>query len=281
MGVEFVVSRSVRDTAAMLDAVSQPGVGDPFTIVQPGRPYLQEVGAPADRLRIAFTTVPWGPFPIDPEVAEATRQIAAQCEAMGHAVEEASPRYDYEQFLKAIGIFWGFGYDVAIDELAASVGRTADETTLEAVTLSFYRSAKTLRPADWAWADDVLNQVRRPAGQFFQGYDLLLTPTLIQLPEPIGKYSQSATDVDFLGFFRRCDETGVLLPLFNVTGQPAISLPLCQSESGLPIGMQFVGRFGDEATLIRLAGAFEEAMPWRERVPPVHISQRSRSPGKR
>ncbi len=281
MGVEFAVSRSVRDTAAMLDAVSQPAVGDPFTIVQPERPYLQEMGAPSGRLRIAFTTAPWGPFPIDPEVAEATRQVAVRCEAMGHAVEEASPRYDYDQFLKAIGVIWGFGYDAAIDGLAATTGRTVGEDTLEAVTLSFYHYAKTLTPADWAWAEYVLNQVRRATGQFFRDYDLLLTPTLIQLPEPIGKYSQNATDVDFLGFFRRCDETAVFLPLFNATGQPAISLPLVQSELGLPIGMQFVARFGDESTLIRLASAFEEAMPWRERIPPVHVSQRSRSPGER
>jgi amidase len=272
MGVQFVVSRSVRDTAAMLDAVSRPGVGDPFTIVQPERPYMQEMGAPTGRLRIAYTTAPWGPFPIDPEVAEATRQVAARCEAMGHAVEEDSPSYEYDQFLKATGVFWGFGFDVAVDELAASAGRTVHAGSLEPVTLSLYHYAKTLAPADWAWAEDVLNQVRRTTGRFFENYDMLLTPTLIQLPEPIGKYSQNATDVDFLGFFQRCDETGVFLPLFNVTGQPAISLPLVQSQSGLPIGMQFVAHFGDEAALIRLAAAFEQAVPWKGRIPPVHAS---------
>jgi amidase len=273
MGVEFVVSRSVRDTAAMLDAVSKPGVGDPFTIVQPERPFMQEVGAPTGRLRIAFTTAPWGPFPIDPQIAEATRQVAVRCDAMGHVVEESSLSYEYDQFLRAICVFWGFGFDVAIDESATYVGRTVDEGTLEPVTLSLYHYAKTLTPTDWTWAENVLNQVRRSTGRFFENYDLLLTPTLIQLPEPIGKYSQNATDVDFFGFFQRCDETGVFLPLFNVTGQPAISLPLAQSQSGLPVGMQLVARFGDEAALIRLAAAFEQAVPWEGRIPPVHASR--------
>ncbi len=272
MSVEFILSRSVRDTAAMLDAVGQPGVGDPFVIVQPQRPYLQEVSAPVGRLRIAFTTTPWGAFSIDPGIRTAIEQVAARCEAMGHEVEEATPPLDYEPFLYANCVMWAFGFDAHLDVVAARLGRKVSLDTLEPVTLSLYEFGKTLTAADFFQADARFNQIRRTTGQFFQEYDLLLTPTLTQLPEPLGKYSQNTIDVDFLGFFRRCDETGVFLPLFNVTGQPAISLPLCQSDAGLPIGAQFVARFGHEATLIRLASALEQQMPWSDRRPPVHVS---------
>jgi amidase len=271
MSIEFILSRSVRDTAAMLDAVGQPGVGDPFVIVQPQRPYLQEVGAPVGRLRMAFSTSPWGAFPIDPEIVAAMRQVAAWCEAMGHEVEEATPSLDYEQFLRANCIMWAFGFDVYLDTIAARLGRAVNHDTLEPVTLSLYRFGKTLTAADFFQADATFNQIRRTTGEFFQKYDTFLTPTLIQLPEPIGKYSQNTNDVDFLGFFRRCDETGVFLPLFNVTGQPAISLPLCQSKSGAPIGAHWAARFGHEATLLRLASALEQQVPWSDRRPRVHV----------
>jgi amidase len=270
LSTEFVLSRSVRDTAAMLDAVSQPGVGDPSVIVQPKRPFLEEVGAPADSLRVAFTTKPWGGFTIDFEVGAAVEEVATRCQAMGHRVEEASPSLDYEEFLRANCVLWAFGFDVELDEAAARLGRAVGPETLEPVSLSLYEYGKTLTPADLIGAESVLNRIRRATGRFFETYDLLLTPTLTLLPELIGKYSQNVTDVDFIGFFRRCDETGVFLPLFNVTGQPAISLPLCQSESGLPIGVQFAARFGEEATLIRIASALEQAMPWAGRQPPVH-----------
>jgi amidase len=117
----------------------------------------------------------------------------------------------------------------------------------------------------------VQNEVRRATGRFMADYDLLLTPTLSILPQPIGRYSQNVADLDFDAFFRRCDEIGSHLPLSNVTGQPAISLPLFQSRSGVPIGIQFAARFGAEATLIRVASAFEEALPWRGRKPAVHV----------
>ena len=273
MDVELAVTRSVRDTATLLDAVSQPAVGDPFVIVQPQRPYLQEVGAPVGFLRIAFTTTPWAPYPVIPEIADATRRIAALCEGMGHRVEAASLTVAYDDLMQASCILWAFGYDAALDTYASQMGRRVSEETLEPVTLSLYRYAKTLRPTDLVWADGVLNRTRRETGRLLQSYNLLLTPTLTMLPQPIGRYSQNVTDVDFLGFFRRCDEIAPFVQLFNVTGQPAISVPLCQSEGGLPIGMQFVAHFGDEATLIRLASALEEAIPWKDRTPPVHSSR--------
>ena len=270
---EFAVSRTVRDTAVMLDAVSQPAPGDPFVIVQPQRPYRQEVNASSGKLRVAWTAQSWQPGTVvHPEVVRLVEQVAAKCDEMGHQVVEATPVFDYEEYLRALCVPWEFGFDVMIDSLAARMGREVNEETLEPVTLSCYRYARGLNMADITSADRVLNKLRRTFGRFFLEYDVLLTPTLSQLPEPLGKYATTRTDLDFVDFMRLGDEINMHLPPFNVTGQPAISLPLGQSNSGLPIGVQFVARFGEEATLIRLASRFEQAMPWRDRIPSAHVS---------
>jgi amidase len=271
---EFVVSRTVRDTAAMLDAVSKPAPGDPFIIMQPLRGYIQEVNAPAEKLRIAWTTRSWQPgTEVHSEVIRCIEDVVEGCEAMGHDVLEDSPVFDYEEYLRALCVLWGFGFDVRTDALAAIMGRHANEDTLEPVTMSDYQYAQSLTASDIMAAETALNRLRRNFGKFFEQYDVLLTPTLAQLPEPLGKYALTRTDVDFVGYFRLGDETCMYLPLFNVTGQPAITLPLGQSTSGLPIGAQFAARFGREDILIRLASGFEQAMPWRNRVPPVHASR--------
>lgn len=274
MVVEFAVSRTVRDTAALLDAVSKPAPGDPFIIVQPRRPYRQEVGAPTGKLRIAWTRTSWQPgTKVHPEVVAALEKNVAQLEAMGHELTEFETLYDYETFVNAVWVGWAWGFDAWLDETAAALGRQINEETLEPVTLSLYRMAQGLTAARVARAEEVYNVIRRKVGRFFQGYDLLLTPTIAQLGDPIGKYSQNVTDVDFIGFFRRCDQSDMYLPLANLTGQPAISLPLYESDSGFPIGIQVVAHFGREDLLIRLASALEAALPWRERIPPVHASR--------
>jgi amidase len=274
MAQEFVVSRTVRDIAAMLDAVSQPAPGDPFIIVQPQRPYSQEVNAPPGKLRIAWTTKSWKPgTEVQSDVIECVNEVAAKCEEMGHEVVEDSPVFEYEEYLRALCVAWAAGFDAATDSLAATMNRKISNDTLEPITLSYYNFSRALTTADIIRASAVLNKLRRNFGQFFQQYDVLLTPTLSQPAESLGKYALTRTDLDFIGYFRLCDEMNMHIPLFNVTGQPAISLPLGQSKSGLPIGAQFVAKFGEEGALIRLASAFEKAMPWRARIPPVHVSR--------
>jgi len=274
MAQEFIISRTVRDTAVMLDAVSHPAPGDPFVIIQPERPYAQEVNAPAGRLRIAWTTRSWQPGTVvHPEVARCIERVAAECSAMGHEVSEGSPTFDYEEYLRAQCVAWAFGADVGLDSVAVAMGREINDDTLEPVTLSYYRFARHLAVRDMIMAEEVFNRLRRNFGGFFQRYNVLLTPTLAQPPEPLGEYSTTRPDLDFVSFFRLSDETGMYTPLPNVTGQPAISLPLGQSDSGLPIGAHFIARFGDEATLIRIAAAFEEAMPWADRIPLIHVSR--------
>jgi amidase len=270
---DFAVTQSIRDTAALLDAVSKPAPGDPFIIVQPSRPFSQEVNAPTGRLRIAWTTHPWQPdTTLNHDVIQCVEEIAYECEAMGYEMKETTPIFNYENYFKAMLSFWTFGFDSMLDKLARKMNRNISDETLEPITLSEYYYAKNIGAADVAAADDVFNNLRRTFGKFFQNYDLLLTPTLAQLPEPLGKYAQSRNDLDFVTWCRLCEETTMYMAMANLTGQPAISLPLGQSKSGLPIGAQFMARFGEEATLIRLASAFEKDHPWRDRIPPIHAS---------
>ncbi len=271
---EFIVSRTVRDTAVMLDAVSAPAPGDPFVITQPSRPYSEEVDSPTERLRIAWTTNSWKPdASVDSEVVGCVEKVVSECEGAGHKLVEASPAFDYEEFLDATCKAWAFGLYVLMDMVGAALGRGISEETVEPVMLSFYKYSKSLTAADMFMTEFVLNKVRRNFGKFFETYDMLLTPTLTKLPETLGKYSKMRTDIDYVGFMRLCDETKGFCSAANVTGQPAISLPLGQSQSGLPIGVQFIARFGKDSTLIRLASSLEKEIPWHNRIPPVHASR--------
>lgn len=271
---EFVMSRTVRDTALMLDMVSEPAPGDPFIITQPVRPYAQEVNAPAEHLRIAWTTDSWQPGGfVDSEVVRCVEQVVSECERAGHELVEASPVFDYEEYLHAVCVAWAFGVYAGMDMFGALTGRTISGETLEPVMLSFYKYSKGLTGADMFMTEFALNKFRRTFGRFFEQYDMLLTPTLVKLPEPLGKYTKMRTDIDYVGYMRLCDEIRVHTPAANVTGQPAITLPLGHSQSGLPIGVQFMARFGEEGALIRLASWLEQEMPWRDRIPPVHASR--------
>ncbi len=271
---EFVLSRTVRDTAFMLDMVSKPAPGDPFIIAQPTRPYSQELNIPIEHLRIAWTTESWQPGAIvDSEVVNCLEQVVSECENMGHELFETSPIFDYEEYLRATCVAWSFGLYAGMEMFAGMMGRKISEETLEPVMLSFYKYSKSLTAADMLMTEFVLNKFRRLFGNFFEQYDMLLTPTLTKLPEPIGKYTKMRTDIDYVDYMRLLDEVRIHPPAANVTGQPAISLPLGQSQSNLPIGVQFMARFGDENVLIRLASSLEKKIPWHDRLPPTHVSR--------
>jgi len=272
--VSFVVSRSVRDTAVMLDAVSRPILGDPFTIVQPSRPFAHELDAPLEKLRIAWTVASWRPdSPVDGEVRQLVERTAGELERMGHDAREASPPYDYEGYLTAFCNITSFGFDIYLDGLGKMMNRPVSEDTIEPVNLSQYHYAKALTSRDLVATHSFLNKFRRTFGDFFQQYDLLITPTLSLPPGLIGKYSTQRNDLSFVEYIRMTDEINMHMPAANITGLPAISLPLGQSNSGLPLGVQFISRFGNEVLLIRLASALEKVMSWRDRIPPIHASR--------
>jgi amidase len=271
---EFVLSRTVRDTALMLDMVSKPVLGDPFIIIQPVRPYAQQVNAPLESLRIAWTTDSWQPGgSVNSEVVRCVEQVVSECQGAGHELVEASPDFNYEEYLHAICVAWAFGMYVGLDAVAAAEGQSISEENVERPLLSLYNYSRGLTEADLMMAEFTLNKFRRTFGQFFEQYDILLTPTLIKLPEPLGTYTKIRADLDLVDYMRLCDETRVHTTAANATGQPAITLPLGHSRSGLPIGVQFIARFGEEGTLIRLASLLEQQMPWQDRIPPVHASR--------
>jgi len=267
---EFVVSRTVRDTAAMLDAVSRPAPGEPYVIVQPSRPFLEEVDVPPGKLRIAFTAESWTGVGVNPEIAGCVEQIARVCETMGHHVEAAKPEVDLQPYFSALGVFWGASMRYACDRLALRMKRPVDRHHLEPVTLKVYENAAKFSTADVIRARAALNFTRRQMGAFFERYDLLLTPTIAQLPVPVGTIDQNQ-EVSLEKWLEGTSQFNAFTSLFNATGLPAISLPLCQSSAGLPIGIQFAARFGEEDLLIRIAGAFEQALPWADRKPPIHV----------
>jgi len=269
---EFVVSRSVRDTAAMLDAVHGAAVGDPFIIIKPERPYLEELGVPINKLKIAFTAEAWGPYPVDDEVRKTVEKVAAVCEDMGHDVAADSPALDFVRVNTAVMNAFGLA-DADLAEDAEALGRALSPDYLEPGTLKMIKRAQNLTIAEAMESFEIMRQTRFLVGQFFQKYDLLITPSLSILPQPHGEFSTKRDDLEPHEFWENDFRIFQHMGLFNVTGTPSVSLPLGQSASGLPIGVQFAAPFGDEAALIRLAAAFEEAMPWRGRIPPVHVSR--------
>ena len=268
---EFVVSRTARDTATMLDAVIIPAPGDPFVIMQPRQPYIKEVGTPTGKLHIAFTFESWIGADVNPEIANNVRDIARLCEDMGHYVEEARPHIDIEPYNKALEVMWGSYLNFNCDRLAKKMIRPVDAHHLEPITLELIKNSRQFAAADLMHSKAALNVVRRRVGQFFENYDLLLTPTTAQLPVPLGIIHQNQ-DTPLEQWEYGNYPFNAFTNLFNVTGLPAISLPLCQSSTGLPVGMQFIAGFGEEALLMRIAGALEEALPWADRKPPVHVS---------
>jgi len=269
---EFVVSRSVRDTAAMLDAVHGAEVGDPFIIIKPERPFMEELRTPSKRLQIAFTTDSWGPYPVDGEVQKAVEKVASVCEEMSHDLAVDSPALDFAKVNTAVMNAFGLA-DADLAEDAESLGRELSLDYLEPGTLKMIERAQNLTIAEAMESFEIMRQARLVVGHFFQKYDLFITPSLSLLPQPHGAFSTKREDLEPHEFWENDFRIFQHMGLFNVTGTPSVSLPLGQSESGLPIGVQFAAPFGDEAALIRIAAAFEEAMPWKDRIPPVHVSR--------
>ena len=197
----------------------------------------------------------------------AVRDAARLCEELGHEVEEASPPVAGETLTEAFTVLWSAGVASGVDGLAQIMGRLPADDELEPLTRALYEMGRGFSAAEYLLAVGVLQRVSRVVAGFFGEYDLWLTPTLGEPPPPLGTFD--APPDDPLGGFRRSVVYVPFTPLFNVTGQPAMSVPLYWTAAGLPVGTHFAGRFGDEATLFRLAAQLEEVRPWSTRRPPV------------
>jgi Asp-tRNA(Asn)/Glu-tRNA(Gln) amidotransferase A subunit family amidase len=263
--VGHAVTWSVRDSAALLDATSGPDVGDPYWAPPPPRPFLQEVGRDPGPLRIALTTTPWIEGPVDPECADAARGAANLCASLGHHIEEARPQIDEAVWAAARRIIVVASLTFALDSRAAALGRPLREDDIEPITWSRVQEARGYSAADYARAIHTVHRTGRAVARFLERYDILITPTMAKPPHPLGVISLS--NPDLAAFDAAAVASVSFTALFNSSGHPAMSVPLAMSKSGLPLGVQFVARFGDEARLFRLASQLESAQPWRERRP--------------
>jgi amidase len=280
-----VLSRSVRDSAALLDAIAGGVPGDPYPAAPPARPFLEEVGTPPGRLRIAFTTGSLFGRSTDPECAAAVQDAARLLAELGHEVAEGRPAFSRDTLVHAYLVVVCAGVAAEVEEASRATGRRAGPSNLDLETWGVAAGGSVLRARDLVLAQTEIHRASRAVASFFEGVDAFLTPTTALPALPIGAVKASWLERAQLRLVaglrspaliekmlqqigaRSFDATGNTM-LFNQTGQPAMSVPLHWTRAGLPIGVQLVGRFGDEATLFRLAAQLEAARPWGERVPP-------------
>ena len=276
LGQNFVQTMTVRDAAAMLDCVSLTQVGDPFLIPKPDESYAALARKHPPRLRIGWSVAPLMGVPVDPEVAVAVERTATVLSGMGHDVAEESPEFDGLTAMRHMTDLWFFGFDVRLEGYAKRSGLAIGPDTLEPVTYKIYEHARQMTAAPFVNALAGINTVRRQLGRYFAAYDVWLCPTTARVAEPWGRYNLGRVDVAFEELIEKifrgtCQFT---LP-HNILGTPAISLPLAMHSAGLPIGIQLGAQPANEHIILQLATALEEAMPWRGRVPPLHICAQS------
>jgi amidase len=270
----FVQTKTVRDTATMLDCLAKPQPGDPFVIPKPAEPYGLLSRRDPPSLRIGWSVAPLMGIAVDAEVAHAVETTAKALVQMGHAVEQANPEFDGLRAMRSMMDVWYFGFDQRLEGYSKRSGHAIGRDTLEPVIHQVYEYAKSMRGAQFLAGLADLNVHRRTLGRYFTRYDILLTPTTANVAESWGCYNLGRTDVTLEEAAEKilrpvCQFT---LP-HNIMGTPAISLPLAMNSSGLPIGVQMATRPADELILLQLANVFEQAMPWRDRVPPLHVSR--------
>jgi amidase len=261
---EHAVTLSVRDCAALLDATAGAGPGDPYTAPPPARAFLAEVGAAPARLRIAWTSTPPNGATIDAEPLRVLRETAALCAELGHQVEHAEPTIDGAAVVPA---FLTLAAANTVVNLGShpTAGRPPRPDEVERVTYATGQKGERITAADYVRATQTAHKLGRQMATFHGHWDVLLTPGLAMLPPKLGWIDMMLDDVD--EYWRRVFAFSPFTVWFNLTGQPAIMLPLGQSPDGLPVAVQCVARYGDEATLFRLAAQLEAARPWSGRRP--------------
>ncbi|HEY2886793.1 MAG TPA: amidase family protein [Rhizomicrobium sp.] len=266
---DLVVSRSVRDTAVTLDAVRGYMPGDPFA--EPPHPdsYLKAIKRKPKRLRIAVTLKKLDGNSLHPDCVAAVKAAAKACEKLGHSVEEAMPSLDQPSLMGAFTAFWGGGLAAGIDAIAKLTRQTPSRELFEGLTWALYVAGKNVTASDYLQGKDLFNGASREMGRFHETYDVWITPTLGRPPEKNGVFDFDNTDltksfepqIDYVPF----------TAMQNVTGQPAMNIPLYWNKDNLPIGTQFVAPFGDELTLLKLAAQLEKSNPWFDRYAKIKV----------
>jgi amidase len=288
LAIDHALTLSVRDSAALLDATCGFDPGAPYDAPPRERPFLQEVGAPPGKLRIALCKRPVLPGEPHPDVLAAADDAARLCESLGHHVEEATLPVDPEALATDFIVLVSVATAIDLDEAERSTGRKPSRDTFETATLLLGMLGRTFSAVRFQQARLNVQALGRRLELFFRDHDLILSPTLGLPPPRIGQLQPPEAEARVQELIVSAGLSPILkiepliraiaaktfafipyTPLANVTGLPSASVPLSWNAQGLPVGVMFTGRFGDEATILRLAAQLEEARPWRSRRPPV------------
>lgn len=267
MSVGHALTRSVRDSAAILDATCAPFPGDPYVAPPPRRPYVEDVRAEPGRLRLGLLDVPPGvPLPLDPEVRAGLEAAARLCDTLGHDVEPAEwPDLGGPPAART-GAISATHIASAVDDRLVVLGRELRDDDLDGWVHEIVQRGRAVTGEEYVRAVAVMHAMGRTVAAWMaeHRFDVLLTPTMAILPPELGVLDPNGPFADALPLL---GAMAGFTSIANVTGQPAMSVPLHRSAGGLPVGIHFVGRFGDEATLLRLAGQLERAAPWPTTAP--------------
>jgi amidase len=265
--VEHAVSRTVRDSALLLDATSGYMLGDPYCAPAPVRPFIKEIGADTGKLRIAFfNEAPLGTA-VHKDCIAAVEDAAGLLRDLGHEVVNTAPAINGEMMSNCFTAIWASGVNWTIQSMSSLIGRIPAEDELEPCTNALNEMGKKVSASDYLLAVQYFQILTRQIAEFMKNYDILLTPTLGSPPLKLGSFA--STPENPIQGMHVATEFVPFTPICNITGQPAMSVPLYWNAEGLPIGTHFMGRYGDEATLFRLASQLEQARPWINRRVPM------------
>ena len=262
----FAVTRSVRDAAAFLDATAGGLPGDPYTPPKPAQAWLDGLREPLAPLKIGYAlTPPWG-APFAPEVSDAMKETLSLLQGLGHALEEHAMVTDLESAWRDYNQMTSVQIVLEFDDMAKALGRPIPESELVAFNRAWLGRGRSLSARDYAASVAAVRKANQRVQTELAPFDVFLTPTLTQLPRPVGYWDLNEPDFDT--YIAKWTDAAFLFP-FNLSGLPAMSVPAIWTKDDIPIGVQLVGRYGDEATILRLASQLEQARPWLPRSPSI------------
>ena len=261
--IEFVVSRSVRDSAALLDCVAGPDLGAAHIIAPPPVSFAAAAATPPGALKIAVLQGSMLGTPIHDENAAAVTNTAARLQSLGHTLVECDYRLDFEEFSQNINVIWCAFAAQFVEQMTTVTGCEADNDHFEAVTLTCAEFGFNTNAVQILDALNYVNRITRESAAAFLDFDCLMSCTLATPPPPHGSLDQNDADISAMDWTRKTFRYATNTPLFNSTGQPAITLPLHWTADDLPVGVQFAGKMGDEGMLLSLATQLEEDFNWK------------------